>query len=214
MREQKQSALTGRAGEYAVASQLLLREVRVAWPAVDEGFDLSTIEGCRIQVKSSHLYMAKDSPRYFFPLPKNRRMPNSDKTTKLVARKPFVEACDFVIFWGIEQNRFWIVPATLCDDCTGVELGYEPSLRRFKGSVADMKEMLGLGYSKYQVAKHYGIARTSLQQFLDSGKDIINETVVSQMRACESRWDFILNFTPSAVAQLAPAQVEQVEKET
>jgi hypothetical protein len=206
MRDAKQAAFTGRAGEYAVATQLLLREVPVLWPAVDTGFDLMTMDGCRVQVKCAHIYNHKNGPRYTFPLPKNRRLPNSDKTTKLVAKRPFREICDYVVFWGIEQNRFWVTPAHLCDEITGIELGYEPSLRRFKGSVSDMREMLALGYNRGQVAKHYGIARTSLQQFLDSGKDAIGETVASQIRACESRWDFILNFTPSTVAQSAPVQ--------
>lgn len=213
MRNAKHAALTGKAGEYAVAAQILLHDTAILWPAVDVGCDLMTETGCRIQVKCAHLYNHPDGPRYHFPLPKTRRLPNSDKTTKLVVRKTFVTVCDFVVFWGIEQNRFWITPADLADSCTGVDLGFDSRQRRFVGSVADMREMLSLGYSRYKVAKHFNIERTSLQQFLDSGKDLIDETVVSQIRACESRWDFILNFIPSAVAQLAPAQVEQVEKE-
>ena len=209
MREQKQSELTGRAGEHAVATQLLLREMVVFWPDVDRGCDLMTEDGCRLQVKSAHIYQHKNGPRYTFPLPKNRRVANSSTTVKFIPRKSFVESCDFVVFWGIEENRFWIVPAALADSCTGVELGYEPKLRRFKGSVSDMREMLSLGYNRSQVAKHYGIAQTSLQQFLDSGKDSIDETVASQIRACEGRWESILNFISSAVAQSAPAQAEK-----
>lgn len=206
MREQKQSALTGKAGEYAVAAQLLLRGVSPLWPSVDNGHDLMTIDGCRIQVKCAHLYNHPDGPRYHFPLPKTRRMPNSDKTTKLVVRKPFAEICNFVVFWGIEQNRFWIVPATLADLCTGVDLGFDSKQRRFVGNVADMRDMLSLGYTRGKIAKHYGIARTSLQQFLDSGKDTIDETVVSQMRACEGRWEYILDFVRPLVATEAPAK--------
>jgi hypothetical protein len=209
MREAKHAAFTGKAGEYAVAAQLFLREVPVLWPAVDTGFDLMTGVGCRIQVKSAHLYNHKNGPRYFFPMPKTRRVPNSDTTVQLIAKRSFAEACDYVVFWGIEQNRFWLAPALLCDQCVGVELGYDPSLRRFSGSVSDMREMLGLGYTKYKVAKHYGIAQTSLQQFLDSGKDTIDETVASQIRACENRWDFITDFVRPAVAIDAPARVEE-----
>lgn len=210
MRDQKQSPLTGRAGEYAVASQLLLRKLVPCWPSVDDGCDLLAISGCRIQVKSAHLYNRGDGePRYFFPLPKMRRIPNSDKTTKLVLRKTFVERCDFVVFWGIEQNRFWIVPSVLCDSCTGVELGFDSKLPRFVGNVSDMREMLKLGYTRGQVAKHYGIQRTSLQQFLDSGKDTIDETVASQMRACENRWDLILDFVRPALLVPEQAREEQ-----
>jgi len=192
MREAKQAAYTGKAGEYIVAGQLMLRGEKILWPSVDVGYDLMTRAGCRIQVKTAHLYTAKETPRYFFPLRDKRNL--------------FSEVCDYVVFYGIEQNRFWIVPSALVDSCTGVELGYEPSLRRFTGSIKDMREMIALGYSRGKVAKHYGIARTSLQQFLDSGKDFVDETVVSKMRSCEGCWESILNFVPTAVATNAPAR--------
>jgi hypothetical protein len=210
MREAKHAAFTGKAGEHAVASQLFLREMGVLWPLVDTGYDLMTEFGCRVQVKCAHFYHHKTSPRYFFPLPKTRRMPNTDKTTKLVARKSFAEVCDFVVFWGIEQNRFWIVPAALVDESTGVELGLENSQRRFVGSVSDMREMLKLGYNRGQVAKHYNIERQSLQQFLDSGKDVIDETVVARMRTCEGRWESILDFRNPAFVHESPISSETV----
>jgi hypothetical protein len=209
MREAKQSELTGKAGEHAVATQLLLRGVITLWPSVDRGSDLYTENGCRIQVRCAHLYHHKKyQPRYFFPLPKTRRIPNSDKTTILVVRKPFVEVCDFVIFWGIEQNRFWVVPAALVDESTGIELGTEIG-SRFVGSIKDMREMISLGYTRGKVAKHYGIHRTSLQLFLDSGKDSVDETVVSKIRACEGRWELITEFVRPAVAVNAMARVEE-----
>jgi hypothetical protein len=211
MRDAKHAAFTGRAGELTVAAQLLLRDISVFFPHVDTGCDLMTESGCRLQVKCAHLYSHKNGPRYSFPLPKTRRIPNSDKTTKLITRKSFAEVCHFVVFWGIEQNRFWVVPANLCDEVTGVELGLENNYKRFAGSLADMREMKRLGYSVGKIAKHYDMQRTSVQQFLDSDKEFIDETAVSQMRACEGRWDFILNFTPSAVAQEAPAN-EQKEQ--
>lgn len=192
MRKAEQASYTGKAGEYIVAGQLMLRGEKILWPSVDVGYDLMTREGCRIQVKTSHLYAAKETPRYFFPLKDKRNL--------------FSAVCDYVVFYGIEQNKFWIVPASLVDSCTGVELGYEPSLRRFTGSIKDMREMISLGFSRGKVAKHYGIARTSLQQFLDSGKDFVDETVVSKMRACEGRWEYILDFARPLVATEAPAK--------
>jgi hypothetical protein len=210
MREAKHAALTGRAGEYAVAAQILLRDMAILWPAVDMGCDLMAENGCRIQVKCAHFYNHPDGARYHFPLPKTRRLPNTDKTTKLVTRKTFAEICDYVVFWGIEQNRFWVVPAAVADSCTGVDLGIESSQRRFVGSVADMREMKALGYSNYKISKHYGIQQCSVKQFLDSGKDIIDETTVSRMRACEGRWDFILEFKRSTLPLESPIASEQV----
>jgi hypothetical protein len=194
----RQAALTGKAGEYIVAGQLMLRDVNVFWPSFDEGCDFMTGNGCRVQVKTAHLYGHPNGPRYSFPLLRMRRIAKTNNVSKLMPRKAFSEVCDVVVFYGVEQNRFWIVPSALCDQVTGVELGYEPKLRRFQGSVTDMREMLSLGFSKYKVAKHYGIAQTSLQQFLDSGQSTIDETVVSQIRTCEGRWDHIIDFVKSA----------------
>jgi hypothetical protein len=208
MREQKQSALTGKAGEHAVAAQLLLRDIVPLWPSVDRGCDLMTEQFCRLQVKSAHLYHHKNGPRYFFPLPKTRRVPNSDTTVKLITKKLFVDICDFVIFWGIEQNRFWIVPSRLCDEVVGVELGLENNYKRYSGS---LKEMDSLGYSIYKIAKHYDMQRTSVQQFLESDKEFIDETTVSQMRTYEGRWEQIINFSRSATVVDAPAKQEREE---
>jgi hypothetical protein len=201
MRQAKHAAFTGRAGEHAVATQLLLREIAPLWPSVDLGFDLMTKSGCRIQVKCAHFYNHPDGPRYHFPLPKMRRVPKSDTETQLIPKKSFAQTCDFVVFWGIEQNRFWIVPAVLADSCTGVDLGFESKQRRFVGSIADMREMRKLGFSNYKIAKHYGIEQCSVKQFLDSDKDTIDETVVSQMRACEGRWEQIIDFIRPVVTE-------------
>jgi hypothetical protein len=205
-RSAKQSPLTGKAGEYIVAGQIMLRGMNVYWPANDTGCDLKADNNCRVQVRTAHLYHRKEyGPIYFFPLPRNRRMPNSDKTTKLVARKKFAEVCDFVVFFGIEQNRFWIVPAALCDECTGVELGIESSLRRFAGSVVDMRQMKDLGYSNYKISRHYGIQQCSVKQFLASGKDFIGIPVATRMRACENKWSSILEFgQPTTIDPVAP----------
>jgi hypothetical protein len=213
MRDARLAALTGKAGEHMVASQLLIHGVVPSWPAVDTGCDLFTDSGCRLQVRCAHLYANKSyGPVYFFPLPKKRRMPNSDRTTKLVDRKSFAHVCDYVVFWGIEQNRFWIVPSALCDEVTGVELGLEPKYKRFTGSLKDMREMHSLGYSAYKIAKYYGIQQTSVRQFLATDRDTVDETTVSRMRLCENRWDYILEFGREVPDQTAIEIAEQVRE--
>ena len=48
----KMAALVGKAGEDAVATQLLLRGIVPSWPSADIGFDLIAPNGCRIQIES------------------------------------------------------------------------------------------------------------------------------------------------------------------
>lgn len=203
------SRMVGRAGEYAVAAQLLLRKVMVLWPAVDLGYDLETVNHCRLQVRCGHLsrsskYVTRQC--YDFRMRKQKPVPISNTTAKLVAQRPFVEVCDYVVFWGIEQNRFWIVPPELCDKCSGARLGLEPvTAPRLIANMTDVKEMVGLGYSHSQVAKHYGVARSVVTRFLSEGRDW-EESLVSQMRACENAWESITNFVYAPAKQIASAQ--------
>jgi hypothetical protein len=194
------SRMVGRAGEYAVATQLLLRDVLVYWPSVDFGCDLETENHCRLQVKCGHLSNSdgRDS-HYLFRLRKQKPVPVSNTSAKLMPQRPLAEVSDFVVFWGIEQNRFWIVPSSLCDGCSGVRLGMELLTRpRLVASIADVREMVGLGYSQNHIAKHYGVARSVIQHFISDGKDW-DESIVSQVRACENDWGKITNFVHSPV---------------
>jgi hypothetical protein len=195
--------MTGKAGEYAVAAQLLLRNVLVYWPSVDMGCDLETENSCRIQVKCAHLSNGDDreSPNYQFMFRKQEPVPISNTVAKLVPRKLLVDVCDLIVFWGIEQNRFWIVPAALCDACTGIRLGGTLSTTpRLVANIADVREMVSLGYTQPQIAKHYGVKRSTVQRFLNEGKDC-DESIVSQARACENAWEKITNFvrTPATI---------------
>lgn len=202
------SRMVGRAGEYAVAAQLLLRKIMVMWPAVDLGYDLETNNHCRLQIRCGHLTNSdgRAGQHYTFMLRKRKPVPISNTTAKLVPQRPFVEVCDYVVFWGIEQNRFWIVPPEICDKVSGVRLGMElMTAPRLVANMADAKEMVGLGYSHSQIAKHYGVARSVVQRFLSEGRDW-EESMVSQMRGCENAWEKITNFVYAPAKQIASVQ--------
>jgi hypothetical protein len=207
----RDARMVGKAGEYAVAAQLLLRDVLVLWPAVDQGYDLETENHCRLQVRCGHLSNSdgRASQHYAFMLRKRKPVPISNTVAKVVPQRPFAEVCDFVVFWGIEQNRFWIVPPALCDGCAGIRLGMEPVTRpRLVANIADVKEMVSLGYSQTQIAKHYGTTRCVIQRFLSEGRDW-DASVVSKMRACENDWEKVTNFVrvaPSIVRDEAPKE--------
>jgi hypothetical protein len=193
----RDSRVTGRAGEYAVAAQLLLRDVIPYWPAVDEGCDMITSTGCRLQVKCGRLMNSdgRYGQHYMFQLRRRNLVRKADFTMKRIDLPTFSETCDFVIFWGIDQNRFWIVPPQICDDCAGSRLGMELTTRpRLVAKQADVQEMVSLGYSQEQIAQHYKITRSVVQRFLHEGRDW-DESSISRMRACENDWDAIVKFS-------------------
>ena len=196
----RHSLYTGKAGEYAVASQLALREVNVLWPVVDEGVDLFTPTGCRIQVKTAHVSATEKmvsqhgEGAYVFPLPRTKRIAITDGKNVLRARKTFADTCDIVVFWGIEQNRFWVVPAYLCDQVQAFVLG-PSNERRFHGSLESLREMVRLGYTHQQIADKYNIDRVQVTNHInDLSRTEIKPSAVSRARICEGAWHLITEF--------------------
>lgn len=104
--------LQGQAGVWAVAAQLAIRGHIPSFPGVDYGFDLMIENGIRIQVKSSRLVGKKRGkygvyPAYCFNIRKTSV--NYEKRARSVSRD-WTKVTDFFVLWGIDDNRFWIVP--------------------------------------------------------------------------------------------------------
>ena len=104
--------LQGLAGFHAVASQLALKGHNPCAPGVDYGFDILLDTGVRIQVKSSHLYMSHPAypvGAYRFSIRENVTV-QKGVLVKGRPRRSWKGLCDYFIFWGINENRFFIVP--------------------------------------------------------------------------------------------------------
>lgn len=106
----QQSAFTGQAGLYAVASRLSLLNHSVYIPSVDEGVDIMLGNGLRIQVKCRHIARTKgvSGRSYTVPLWKKKKY---RKGKDYDITQCYTDAVDFVIFWAIEDNRFFVFPA-------------------------------------------------------------------------------------------------------
>ena len=188
---------TGKAGEHVVAAQLLLRELNVWLPAYDDGVDLIAENGCRIQVKTARMTAGGDRYTrgiYFYPLAVARHMAVSNSRVEMRMRAPFHEYCDIVVFYGVDENRFWIVPARMLIDVTGLGLGAAEK-KRFTGDLTHMREMKSLGYSEYKIGKEYGLQPQQVKQLLaDPDRLVVEETVTAQVRRCENAWEHVLDF--------------------
>jgi hypothetical protein len=105
--------LQGQAGVWTVAAQLAIRGHVPMFPGVDYGFDLAMENGLRLQIKTARLTCSRkrgvDYPRYSFNLRSYKA-----KYNKGVVSKPrdWTIVADFMVFWGIDDNRFWIVPTS------------------------------------------------------------------------------------------------------
>src|SRR5271165_4369139 len=108
--KRQMNAFVGAAGVHAVASRLFLAGRLVYFPTVDEGVDLMLGNGLRIQVKCGNYRPdPRTSGRYY--------VLNSSKVCKYRSgeikweRREYADAVDFVIFWAIDENRFFVFPA-------------------------------------------------------------------------------------------------------
>lgn len=113
----------GQAGVYAVAAQLLLRGINPSFPAVDRGADIISDWGTRLQVKSGHRWYEAWGGSYAFCLDSGQTIytyGEGYKKGKRTHKRMFSEECDFFVMWGIEDNRFWVVPSMLLDGKTTV----------------------------------------------------------------------------------------------
>lgn len=98
----------GKAGEHMVAGHLLLREIPVSFPEVDTGVDIIAGNGIRVQVKSSHSRVERTNG-YMFTM--SARTPKNGHKQYRLKHREYHSFVDFMILWGIEDNRFWVIPA-------------------------------------------------------------------------------------------------------
>jgi hypothetical protein len=107
--------LVGQAGVFAVASKLALHGHNVLFPAVDEGYDLMLSNGLRIQVKSCRLMFLSrkkyQAGLYSFSLRRKMYDPTGQNRLSRMM-KPYSEVADFFVLWGVEEDRFWILPTS------------------------------------------------------------------------------------------------------
>ena len=101
----------GAAGVHAVASRLFLAGHVAYFPGFDIGTDIVIDNGLKIQVKCGRYKKDINTSGKYYTL-------NLDKVSKYrdgrIVNEPrgYEEIVDFVIFWAIEENRFFVFPAS------------------------------------------------------------------------------------------------------
>ena len=187
----------GKAAEYIVASQILLRGGDVSWPAIDTGYDLIGPNGCKVQVKSAHLRctpaVTKNYPEgvYTFGLVSRGNYRKEKRTSKL---HDYWDKCDILVFWGIEHNRFWIAPSYMVEGSWSVVLGPDSS-RAFESEIPKIKELLAQGLTQEEVGRMYGVGGPAICTRLQrAGTPMHSDSASFKVRKCENAWGYILNY--------------------
>jgi len=139
-----------------------------------------------------------------------KKGPLSDRGPKI-----FSNECDFFVMWGIEDNRFWIVPSVLLDGkSSAIMVGSDcPWLRLDMAAIRRDSES---GMSQRAIADKYNISQKSVLRVLHGKIRKVNvETGFSKvLLSHENRWELILaeeNLLSEGEANLVvPATAEEV----
>jgi hypothetical protein len=204
--------LQGQAGVYQVAAQLCLRGHNVFFPAVDIGADLLVDGGLRVQVKSTHLKYSRAGYKggsYWFRLGQNT-MTKGVRGWKAVN---FTDFCDIVVFWGIEQNRFWIAPATAIDGHQCLVLG--PTSAYCDVDISTVKRMQSDGLRQEDIGEALGTSQMTISRRVRGQFSTPIRTFRKTVEQYENRWDLIQEFLDSlhqAESFVSPMELAEREK--
>jgi len=200
----------GQAGVYSVAAQLLLRGIVPSFPAVDIGADLYTEMGTRIQVKCGGV---KYRGSYNFCLVHG---PSSNKRGYIdrIADGFHLDA-DFHIFWGIDDNRFWVVPSGFLEGKTAVVMPPRESVYLRVDEAAIMADY-GLGMKQSDIARKYGLSKHQICDVVNAKRSAGLAERISftrQLLDYEDRWDLITGYErtllEAQVAAYVPSELVQ-----
>lgn len=187
-----QNLLTGQAGVWQVASQLALRGLNPYFPGVDLGCDLLAEGRIRLQVKAAslrkHVKVYPDGA-YWFKFWQSA-IATGENNVRRRGQRDYSACVDFLILWGVNENRFWIVPAPLVAKSSGVIVG--PSGFYQRQDFTEARALRATGLSQQEIADRLGISQVAVSYQLRGGCTTQpKRTIAAQVRELENRWDLI-----------------------
>lgn len=192
-RKAPQNLLQGQAGVYRVASVLCLQGLNPFFPAVDHGVDILADGLIRIQVKSAHLRTDRVYPQgaYWFKLGRTAIR----EKRQVWEQVGFTEFCDFVVFWGIEQDRFWITPAAALTNHQCLVLG--PDVWHRNIDVESTSELLASGMLQSEVAESLNVSQSTVSRHVRGIHAVSRRSLGATVKGYESQWDLIHGYLSS-----------------
>ncbi len=191
--------MIGQAGVYRVASELLFRGHVPYLPSVDTGVDILLDNGLRLQVKARHLQSHPAYPEGAYPFSMKENNFGSKK-------RDWTKVCDFLIFWGINENRYFIVPASEASHNFWIR---PMASTKYCASVEAMRVMRERGMTYEEIGEQLGVNRTTVKRNLDSPSKLNSPKGNRHLASYEERWDLLdIN---RVLAEVEAATEEKVE---
>jgi hypothetical protein len=185
---------TGEQGVLLAVAELLERGMNPYRPVIDDhGVDLMLGDGTRIQVKSAHLSRSKRAMEsrtriYEFSCCENVYIPGSGRRLGLSwQRRMFSPECDFLLLVGLDERRFWIVPAAYVDARKNTTITLGP---KAMPSALEIQKMIDQGMQQIDIACELECSETTIWKYKKWGNSRRGDST-REIRAFEDRWDLL-----------------------
>jgi hypothetical protein len=173
--------MIGQAGVFRVASALLLKGHVPSFPSVDTGVDILLDNGLRIQVKSRNMQTTHPSYPlgfYNFSVKENNRDVVRD-WTKIV---------DFIVFWGINEDRYFIVPASEAVQNFTIS---PKDATKYCVDVDAMRVLRDKGMTYQEIAEQFGINDMTVARNLAKRSKLNSPKGNRHLASYEDHWDLL-----------------------
>jgi len=190
MRQAPPTLLLGQAGVWRVAAMLALKGLNPQFPGIDNGCDL-TVEGLvRLQVKATRLrpHPSYDQPIYMLHL-RRPAFARGNNTLVKSSTRCFSDDCDFVVLWGVDEDRFWIIPAKELDHVSFICVG--PEVKKYDLDTNMITQLYKEGNTQEQIAAFFGVPRVTITRRLNGQIAGKRFTYSECVRRSEDKWDRI-----------------------
>lgn len=193
--------MIGQAMVYRVASELLLRGHVPYFPSVDSGVDILVDNGLRLQVKARTLYMGH--PQYVSGAYPFSTKENCRKGKWANRKRDWSKVCDFIIYVGIDEMRYFVVPATRHNESFWIR---PKESTKYCVSVEAMKTLRDKGMTYKAIAEELGVTDMTVIRNLRKPSKLNSSGGNRHLASFEDRWDLLdlngaLNNIESAVAE-------------
>lgn len=210
MKNKKMAHLIGKAGEHRVIAELMLRGHCPSIPEVDNGVDMILENGLNLQVKTSHLgHTSKPHPSYKLGYYRFNLLETGYKAKYQNVVRDWTVHCDYLVLWGIDEDRFWVLPATKDRGMVIV-----PAKKEDRAAVIDIvaaKDMHARGMTIFAISKELGVSWPTVKEHLTgSRKGTRADTMTRKILQYENRWDLLdVNKTVETLIQSEPVEVRE-----
>lgn len=176
--------MIGQAMVFRVSAELLLRGHVPSFPSVDSGVDILLDNGLRLQVKARTMTMNHPAyPGGVYPFSTKE---NSRKGKWGERKRDWSKVCDFIIYVGIDENRYFIVPSAR----HGVSFWIRPKAStQYCVSVEAMRTLRAKGMTNRAIADQLGVNDMTVIRNLRKPSKYNSPGGNRHLASFEDRWE-------------------------